>query len=123
MPTKPTTESSSAPETSGMAQGREDQLRDLAALQALGFGNMTSLGVAWIEALGEMGSEVVSFVADRIKEEVKTQHEILHCKDPKELQEIQARFVQKAVDQYSAETGKLVEMSQDLLKGVSEKLQ
>lgn len=88
-----------------------DAMPDLAALQAFGFNNATSFGTAWVEALSNMGSEVMSFVADRIKEDVKTQHEILHCDDMAELQKIQARFVQKAVDQYTAETGKLVEMS------------
>ena len=54
-------------------------------------------------------------MAERIREDVKTQHEILHCKSPAELQAIQARFVARAVEQYSAETGKLVEMSQEML--------
>ena len=45
---------------------------------------------------------------------MKTQHEILHCDDPTKLQHIQAEFVQKAIEQYTAETGKLVEMSQKL---------
>lgn len=107
MPNKQETEAGKAEQ---IAKGKE-ALSDLAALQAFGFNNMTSFGTAWVEALGEMGSEVLSFVADRIKEDVKTQHEILHCDDMAKLQDIQARFVKKAVDQYSAETGKLIEMS------------
>lgn len=79
-------------------------------LQDAGFGNMMGMGTAWIEALSEMSAEVVGFVAERIKEDVKTQHEILHCKDPADLQHIQSQFMQKAMDQYKAETGKLVEM-------------
>ena len=94
---------------------------DISTLSAFGFGNMAAFGTAWIEALGDMGGELVSFVAERIKEDIKTQHEILHCKDPGKLQEIQARFVQTAIDQYTAETGKLVEMSQDLFKVPTDK--
>ena len=82
----------------------------LAELQQAGFGNMMGMGTAWMEAFSDMGAEVVSFVAERIKEDVKTQHEILHCKDIAELQHIQAQFVQKAIAQYQDETGKLVEM-------------
>ena len=79
-------------------------------LQDAGFGNMIGMGTAWVEAFSDMSAEVVGFVADRIKEDVKTQHEILHCKDAAELRHIQAQFMQKAMDQYKAETGKLVAM-------------
>jgi hypothetical protein len=83
----------------------------MAQLQEAGFGNMMGMGTAWIEAFSDMSAEVLGFVADRIKEDVKTQHEILHCKDPAELQHIQSQFMQKAMDQYREETGKLVDMS------------
>ncbi len=98
-----------------------DPVSTMAALQTSGFGNMMGLGKAWAEAFSEMSSEFVGFLADRIKEDVKTQHKILHCKDMKELQHIQAEFVQTAINQYQAETGKLMEMSStvfsDVLKG------
>lgn len=98
-----------------------DLTSDLATLQSLGFNQMNHFGTAWLEALSDMGSEVVNFVADRIKEDVKTQHEILHCEDLAELQEIQGRFVQKAIDQYTSETGKLVEMSHNFLQSQESK--
>lgn len=82
----------------------------LADLQKAGLGNMMGMSTAWMEAFSDMGAEVASFVADRIKEDVQTQHEILHCKNVADLQHIQAQFVQKAVDQYQDETGKLVKM-------------
>ncbi|MEO0752128.1 MAG: phasin family protein [Pseudomonadota bacterium] len=82
----------------------------IADLQKAGMGNLMGIGTAWIEAMGAMSAEMAEFVADRIKEDVKTQHEILHCKDVADLQRIQAQFMQKAIDQYQAETGKLVEM-------------
>lgn len=88
---------------------------DFRALQTFGFNNMTNFGTAWVEALSDMGSEVLTFVADRIKEDVKTQHEILHCDDMAKLQKIQAQFIQTAIDQYTAETGKLITMSQQFL--------
>jgi len=107
MPNKQKVEKTSYEKVMGM-----DQTSDLATLQSLGCNTMTSFGTAWVETLSEMGSEVLSFVADRIKEDVKTQHEILHCDDMTELQQIQARFVKNAIEQYTAETGKLVAMSQ-----------
>lgn len=79
-------------------------------LQEAGMGSMMGMGTAWVEAVSDMSAEVAHFIAERIKEDVKTQHEILHCKNVADLQQIQAQFIQKAVDQYQAETGKLVEM-------------
>lgn len=87
---------------------------DVAAMQDQALKSMSQMGLAWVEGMSDLGSEVLSFVADRIKEDVKTQHKMLHCKDVSELQKIQAEFMQTAIDQYTAETGKLVQMSQDL---------
>ena len=87
-----------------------DPFNTIAQLQQAGLGNMMGISTAWAEAISDMGAEVASFVAERIKEDVKTQHAILHCKNAGDLQQIQANFIQKAMDQYQAETGKLVEM-------------
>lgn len=117
MPTKETGQTSKPDQpVSG-----SDPTSDIATLQALGFHRMTTFGTAWIELLSDMGSEVVSFVAQRVKEDVKTQHEILRCDDLAELQEIQSRFLKKAMEQYSAETGKLVEISQKILSSEKKK--
>ena len=83
-------------------------------LQSAGFGSMTWLGTAWIETMGEMSSEVLQFIAARIKEDVKTQQAILHCKNADEMRTIQSEFVQTAIDQYTAETGKLVKIGNEM---------
>lgn len=80
-----------------------------------GLGPLRWMGTAWFEAMADMNSEVVNFVADRIKEDVKTQHELLHCKSAEELQKAQLTFLDKAYKQYTDETGKLVKMSLDLM--------
>lgn len=118
MPTKEN-EKGAKPGTD-MPTGPTQMMGDIATLQAFGFNAMTDMGVAWVEAVSDMGSEVVTFVADRIKEDVKTQHRMMHCRDMGELQQIQAEFMQKAIDQYRAETGKLVEMSRDLMRTATE---
>lgn len=97
-----------------------DALDAVAALQQSGLGNMMALGAAWAEAVSDMNAEFAGFVAERIKEDVKTQHQILHCKDMGELRHIQSEFFQKAIDQYHAETGKLVEMSSTVFSDVFE---
>lgn len=91
-----------------------------AHLQKAGLGNMMGMSTAWVEAISDMGAEVATFVAERIKEDVKTQHEILHCKNVADLQHIQAECVQKAMNQYQVETGKLLKMGTDAFAATME---
>ncbi|RLJ60100.1 phasin protein [Litoreibacter meonggei] len=102
MAAKTTTTSKSATNNPALAAIRD--------MQGAGFASASTMGTAWLEAMSDLGSEVLSFVAERVKEDLKTQHQIMHAKSLTEVQHIQAEFVQKAVDQYSAETGKLVEL-------------
>ena len=88
-----------------------DPFKVMEVFQNSGFGDMFGLGTYWAETFGEISSEFAGFLADRIKEDVKTQHRMLHCKDIGELQHVQAEFIQTAIGQYQAETGKLIEMS------------
>jgi hypothetical protein len=108
------------PET-GTASTGDAPINAIAQFQEAGFGNMVGLSAAWFEALGDMSAEVVSFVADRIKKDVKVQHEIMHCKDLSEIQQIQSQFLQKAMDQYQSETGKLIEMGTNAFTPTSDK--
>ncbi len=102
----------------GMVQDPADEaVAMLAALQAAGPGALGKVYVAMLEGAGDFGNEVIQFVAERIAEDVKTQHEIMECKNPADLVHIQQRFLQKAFDQYSAETGKLVKLSNEMLHG------
>ena len=103
------------------SQTGTDPMGIVAALHKSGFGHLTGMGMAWVEAFSDMGVEFLGFLADRVKEDVKTQHKILHCRDMHELQHIQAEFVQRAIEDYQAETGKLVKMSAALLSNTSKK--
>ena len=84
-------------------------------MEEAGLGPLRWMGTHWIEAMADLNSEVVSFVADRIKEDVKTQHKILHCKTATEVREAQLAFLEKAYTQYTAETGKLIKMSMEMM--------
>ncbi len=100
----------------GVVQDPSDEaVATFVALQAAGPDTIGKVYMAMLEGAGDLGSEVVQFVAERIAEDVRTQHEIIECRNPTELVHIQHRFLQKAFDQYSAETGKLVKMSKDLV--------
>lgn len=86
-------------------------------MEQAGLGPLRWLSTNLIEAMAELNSEVVTFVGDRIKEDVKTQHKILHCKNATEVREAQVEFLKNAYAQYTEETGKLVSMSLDALPG------
>jgi hypothetical protein len=54
------------------------------------------------------------FLAARVQEDVGLQQRLLHASSLDELRHIQAAFMQKAIDQYVAETGRMVEMNEAL---------
>ncbi|KIC49059.1 phasin family protein [Tateyamaria sp. ANG-S1] len=86
----------------------------MANWQAAGLGALNWFGPSTIERMGDMGAEWMTFVAERVREDVALQHGLLHAKSPAEVQQLQMRFLQKAMDQYTAETGKMIEMSSKL---------
>lgn len=83
----------------------------MSQLQKMGFDSMSWMGTDWMERMSDMGSEVLQFMADRVQQDVDLQHRLLHCRDVNELQKIQAEFVQTAINRYTEETGKMIEMS------------
>ncbi len=67
-------------------------------LQKAGLGSLAWLGTTWIEQMGALGSEVMDFLARRAREDARVQHEILHCRSLPQLQAIQARFLETAIE-------------------------
>lgn len=65
---------------------------------------------AWLDAVLDMGSESQEFYARRIHEDVEAQHRLLHCRHPAEVFAIQAEFFQKALTDYRAHTGRMMEL-------------
>lgn len=87
----------------------------LARLQQAQLASLGWLGTDWAARMQEIGQEVADFVAARIQEDMKTQHALMNCKSPAEVQEVQLAFLTRAFEDYSAETGKLVEMTQQMM--------
>ncbi|MEL6887045.1 MAG: phasin family protein [Pseudomonadota bacterium] len=90
----------------------------LAAWQGAGLGPLNWLAPNVVERMSDMGSEWLSFVATRVQEDVALQHQLLHAKTPADAQAVQARFLQTAMDQYTAETGKMMELGAKLFEPV-----
>ncbi len=88
----------------------------MASAAFAGFRTMNGFATAMMEGWSDVGAEFMTFLAARIREDVKTQHRMLHAKDVEELSRIQAEFVQSAVEQYAAETGKMIDLGQEITK-------
>lgn len=98
----------------------ERVLQTLTEAQSAGLGSLSWLGTKWVETMSDVGAEWLSFVADRVKEDVKTQHALMHAKTLSDVQHIQATFLQKAMDDYHAETGKIVEFCSSAMAEIQE---
>jgi hypothetical protein len=66
-----------------------------------------SFGVAMADAWANLVAEGASFAAERIRQEARTLQAMLHCRTPGDLQRIHAAFVQRAIDEYQAEAGRM----------------
>ena len=98
----------------------EKVFQTMTDVQTAGLGSLSWLGTKWVETMGDVGAEWLSFVAARVKEDVKTQHQMLHAKSLGEVQHIQAQFLQKAMDDYRDETGKIVEFCSQAISDIQE---
>lgn len=83
-------------------------------LFAEAFGPWGQMGTAWVEAMSGLGGEAMRFLSQRVQEDVGVQHRLLHATSLDEVRHIQAEFFQKALDQYTAETGRVVEIGEDM---------
>ncbi len=109
MKTEKTNAAAGRDETAGMTA-------TVTELQREGFGQMAWMSAAMVETLTALGNEVMQFVATRIAEDVKAQHAMLNCRgDLAKMQQIQADFMRDALAQYSAETGKLLELGSGVM--------
>ncbi|WP_019953963.1 phasin family protein [Yoonia vestfoldensis] len=80
---------------------------------------MSWMNAPWIDTMTEVGGELASFVADRFRQDIALQQALLRCRSLAEAQHKQAEFLQKAFDQYQAETGKLIAMTGGIASGRS----
>ncbi|MGD9863549.1 MAG: phasin family protein [Pseudodonghicola sp.] len=87
--------------------------------QKMGLNALTLMGGDWMERLSDMGAEMLDFYTNRVKEDVELQHKLLHCRDLKEMQQVQGEFLQRAIDRYTEETGKLIELGSAFWAGIA----
>lgn len=109
------------PQEGKSSLGPENVWRAVTKVQLGGLGSLSWLGTKWVETMGDLGAEWLSFVADRIRDDVKVQHELMHARSLAEIQSIQAAFLQKTIQDYQAETGRMVEFCADTMAEIQAK--
>ncbi|SNX73842.1 phasin protein [Cereibacter ovatus] len=70
---------------------------------------------AVMEFWTRIANEAVQFSADRMCETVKTQQQMMHCRNLSEMAHLRAVWWQTAVDQYTAEVARLTEIWQETI--------
>lgn len=80
------------------------------AMQNASTAFVPDFGPEWLEAMSKVGHEMLTFMSERVKEDLQTQHALLQAKGIAEIQQIQAEFLKKAQEDYAVEMAKLVEM-------------
>lgn len=69
---------------------------------------MPGFGPEWFETMNKVGTEMLTFMSNRIKQDIQTQQELLQAKGIAEIQKIQADFLKKTMEDYTAEMTKLM---------------
>lgn len=80
----------------------------LEAIQSAKLPGALGFGAEWTKSMVDVGSNVLSFMGARITQDVQTQHAMMKAKDVIEFQHIQAQYFQRMMDDYAAETAKLM---------------
>ena len=86
-----------------------------------GVGNMTGMNAAFFESFGDLSAQMAKFFAQRIEEDVKVQHDLLHCKNLQEVQHIQMQFFENAFKQYQENSAKMMDIGTHALHASDEK--
>lgn len=107
---------SSKPATTDAAAASAAVTEALADFQRMGLASMSWMNSDWPRKMNEMGSEAMAFVSERIKHDVEFQRCMMECRDIREFQQLQADFLQTAINQYTEETGKMLEMGADVVR-------
>lgn len=78
--------------------------------QNAGLQPMAGTGTGWLTSMSGIGTEIMAFTTARLHEDIQTRHALLHAKGIAEIQEIQTQFFQKAMDDYTAQTARLLKL-------------
>lgn len=95
----------------GDGRGTASLGRSMTRMGRVGVGSAAWMGAAWTQRAAEAAAEVTRFTTHRLVDDLRTQGEMLRCRDLAALQSVQGRYVQRLIDQYAAETVRLLRLA------------
>lgn len=66
-----------------------------------------AFNTAMVDASMNLLEEWTSFVAKRVRQDVRTAHQMLHCRNAAQMQAIQSGFFQQAINEYQGEAARM----------------
>jgi hypothetical protein len=84
-------------------------------LQQEAVAGANAAGTAMLQGLEEARKSVSDFLADRIRQDIEVQSQLMACRTLDDLREVQTRFFRSAVDQYSAEASRMMKLGTDVV--------
>ncbi|MFC3167224.1 MULTISPECIES: phasin family protein [Paracoccus] len=80
-----------------------------------------AFNTAMADAYMDLVEEWTNFVMRRTRQDIRMLHQILHCRDATQIQQIQGAFVQKAITEYQEEAGRVSAILQHANRTITEK--
>jgi len=87
-----------------------DAMAQMTDWQKAAMAPMAGLAPAWTEAVQDYMRMSGEFLARRVEKDMQLQRELLGCRDPKQWQELQAHFMEEAMEDYRAQSGQMAEI-------------
>lgn len=81
---------------------------------------MMALNPVLVKSWMDLMSESARFMTERLKTDLETQKALMACRTPAELVEVQAKFLNTAMQQYADEAARVMDMAMKASKDISE---
>jgi hypothetical protein len=98
------------------ADAAADAVDELARSQEEALHGVEVAGQTVVEGVTRFQREIIDFVSERIRQDMETQQAMLRCRTFDEVRDVQTRFFQTAMDQYSTETNRLMKLGTEMMQ-------
>ncbi len=85
------------------------------ALQQDAVAGAGAAGAALVEGFTEARKRIADFVAERLRQDIEIQGQLLSCRTLDDVRDVQSRFFRSAVDQYAAEASRMMQLGTDVV--------
>lgn len=102
-------------EKENVSSHADDAIDVVVNMQQEALETIESANVTMIDGLTRVQREIAGFVSERISHDLETQRKMMRCKTLAEVPGIQAQFFKTAMEQYAAETSRLLKIGGELI--------